>query len=291
MIWLVGRAGMLGREVERLLERDGRPYLASDREVDITDPAALREFLLRRDGVRWILNCSAYTAVDRAEEEPEAAFRINADGPENLARLAREIGARLVHISTDYVFSGAKSEPYTEEDETGPLGVYGLSKLAGEERIRAVGGEWFIVRTAWLYGRHGGNFVHTMLRLFRERDTLRVVADQWGNPTWARHLAGFLLHLVERGAPAGEVYHYTSEGRASWHEFAGEIHRLALERGLLERPVRLLPISTAEYAARAPRPANSCLSKEKVRRTFGLAIPHWREALQRYFQEELERTP
>ncbi|MFP4447028.1 MAG: SDR family oxidoreductase, partial [Desulfosudaceae bacterium] len=181
MIWLVGSRGMLGTEVDSLLQQRRLPYLASGKEVDITDPDQLRRFASGRD-FSWIINCSAYTAVDQAEDEPEAAFAINADGPGRLAALAREKNARLVHISTDYVFDGTKTEDYRESDPPSPIGVYGRSKYQGEVNIINTHPAHIIVRTAWLYGRSGPSFVATMLRLFRERAEVGVVNDQYGSP-------------------------------------------------------------------------------------------------------------
>ncbi len=287
MIWVVGSAGMLGQELVAALTQAGREFVGTDREVSILDEAALKAYAEGRR-ISWIVNCAAYTAVDRAEDEEAAARALNAEGPENLGRLARRIGARVLHISTDYVFDGSGSRPYREDDPVAPLGAYGRTKAEGEARLRAVAPESIIVRTAWLYGRHGPNFVATMLRLMREREELGVVADHVGSPTWARDLAKALVVILgaER-APEG-IYHYTNEGVTSWHGFAQAIEAEARARGLLPRPCRVLPITTAAYPTKARRPAYSVLSKEKSKAVFGLAIPVWEESLARHLAELAE---
>jgi len=192
MIWIIGNRGMLGQELAEQLAARGIANVGSDREVSILDPEALRHFAqgVQKDTpIKAIVNCAAYTAVDRAEDEAELAHALNAEGPGNIAELARSVGARFLHISTDYVFSGAASQPYREDDPIGPTGVYGRTKAEGETRVREACPDAVIIRTAWLYGKYGPNFVATMLRLMRERTELGVVADQRGTPTWARDLA------------------------------------------------------------------------------------------------------
>lgn len=286
MIWLVGDRGMLGRELGALLESEGLPFTGTDREVDITDRAAVRAFARRlRPPPRWIVNCAAYTAVDRAEDEPLAAFRLNAGGPRRLAEAAGRLGARLLQLSTDYVFDGTREGSYAEDDPPAPLGVYGRSKLAGERAVAQACGRHVIVRTAWLYGLHGASFVSTMLRLFGEREEVRVVADQWGSPTSARDLAGALLAFLSREPERGGVYHFTNGGCTSWYGFAREIHDRARERGLIGRDVHLVPIPAREYPARARRPRNSCLSAGKIREVLGFEARGWREALAGHLAE------
>ena len=278
MIWLVGNRGMLGGEVHRRLRARNLRHAATDLEVDIADGRALEAFTDRLD-LSWIVNCSAYTAVDRAEDEPDQAFRINAEGVRNLTLAARGKRARLLHISTDYVFDGMKEGPYMEEDVPNPLGVYGRSKLQGEFHIREIWGSHVILRTAWLYGPGGNNFVRTMLRLFGAREEVRVVADQWGNPTLAGDLADAIIEIITRETVPYGTYHFTNEGRTNWFEFAREIHDQAMRKGLLEKAVRIAPIQTEQYPTRARRPANSCLSKEKIREAYGISVRPWREAL------------
>ena len=197
MIWVVGSRGMLGTELCRLFESEGVEHVGSDREVDILDPAALAVFAAGTDkAISWIVNCAAYTAVDKAEEEAELCQRLNVEGPRNLAGLAERIGAAILHISTDYVFDGNGSRPYREDDAVGPTGVYGKTKAEGEVAVREACRRAVIVRTAWLYGKDGPNFVYTMLRLMRQKDSIGVVADQLGTPTWARDLAGAILAIL-----------------------------------------------------------------------------------------------
>jgi dTDP-4-dehydrorhamnose reductase len=278
MIWLIGNRGMLGSDVEILLKRHSCAHLVSDIEIDITDYSALHNFAGRQN-IGWIINCSAYTSVDAAETEAEKAFTINADGVKNIAMAAADVGASLVHISTDYVFDGNKSGPYTEEDSPNPIGVYGQSKLAGEWNITSVMNQYFILRTAWLYGPQGNNFVRTMLRLFREREEVRVVADQWGSPTFTKDLAAAIITIVTRSSSHYGIYNFTNEGRISWYDFSLEIYSLARRYGIIGHEVHIVPISTPEYPTRAKRPMNSYLSKEKIRRDLDIECRPWREAL------------
>lgn len=278
---------MLGREVETLLRSNTIEHLCSDQEVDISDPAALREFATnnRVKALDWIVNCSGYTAVDRAEDEPQQAFRINAEGVRNIAQTAKVLDARLIHISTDYVFSGDKNSEYREKDPTCPIGAYARSKLLGEQHVQETLTRFYILRTAWLYGTSGTNFVRTMLRLFQERDTVRVVSDQIGSPTYARDLAGVLLHIIRMAGDRYGIYHYTNIGNTSWYEFAREIYRQAMRTGLVNRDVDIVPITTEKYPTRAMRPPYSCLSTEKIRDTFGVTIRSWHEALRECIEE------
>jgi dTDP-4-dehydrorhamnose reductase len=288
MIWLVGNRGMLGSEVEALLRANGVPFMATDREVDITREGAADEHLARAGSpaIEWIVNCSAYTAVEKAEEEKDLAFAVNERGVRLLARTARTARAALLHISTDYVFDGTKEGAYTEDDPPCALGVYGQSKLAGEKALADELTRHVIIRTAWLFGRRGPNFVATMLRLFAERESVRVVADQWGSPTYAPDLARAILAVVRhRGeAPAG-IYHFTNEGRTTWYDFARAIYQQAAARGAARPGVTVVPIAAADYPSKARRPANSYMAKEKIRRTFGINIRGWEEALAAYFDE------
>jgi len=278
---------MLGREVEALLVRKRIKHLCSDLEVDICDPSALRDFAAKNRGhtIDWIVNCSGYTAVDKAEAEPDQAFRINAEGVHNIAETAESLNAVLIHISTDYVFAGDKENEYLEDDPTDPSGVYARSKLQGEQRVQETLSRFYILRTAWLYGTAGTNFVQTMLRLFRERDTVRVVSDQWGSPTYAKDLAGAILQVIWSKNNQYGVYHYTNAGRTSWYEFAREIYRQSRRIGIIQREVEIVPISTAQYPTPARRPQYSYLSKEKIKSTFGMKIRSWQEALENCMEE------
>jgi len=282
MIWLVGNRGMLGTEVEALLQQHNLQYFASDREVDITDADRLKQFVSGKP-LSWIINCSAYTAVDKAEDDPELAFQINADGPRNLAGVALSKGAKLIHISTDYVFDGTKEGAYKETDTPNPLGVYGASKYRGEVYIQKLLKASFILRTSWLYGKNGNNFVYTMLRLFRERDEVRVLGDQWGSPTYASDLAEALLDIVQLNSGDYGIYHFTNEGNVSWYDFACEIYCMARNKEFLTKDVLIQRIVTAEYPTKAHRPLNSCMSKEKIRDVFHIDARPWQEGLQDFF--------
>ena len=280
-IWLVGCKGMLGTDMSRTLEGAGLTFNATDLEIDITQSEILQSYARRELGndLEWIINCSAYTDVDKSEDEVETAYSINADGVGNLADVAKELGATLIHVSTDYVFDGTKSEAYDEDDAPCPTGVYGKSKLAGEHRVRNELERYFILRTAWLYGRHGKSFVGTMLRLFSERDEVKVVADQWGSPTYTADLANVILGIVQKDSRQYGVYHFSNEGRTNWHEFACEIYRTSRKIGLVDRDASVLPISTDEYPTKVKRPANSYLSKQKIKEQLDVTVRDWQTAL------------
>ncbi len=283
MIWVIGCKGMLGREIADQLGANGLSVVGTDREVDITEPRSLRSFTSGRK-VEWIVNCAAYTAVDRAEDEPEIARALNADGAGNIARTASEIGARMVHISTDYVFDGHGVRPYREDDPVAPLSVYGRTKAEGEVLVRAACSESYIVRSAWLYGKHGNNFVHTMLKLMGERDVVRVVSDQRGNPTNAEDLAAAIIGMVGSGLDAYGVYHYTNEGDPSRYDLAVAIRDEAMEAGVPIKNCRIEPISTDQYPTKAARPMYSVLCKDKIRSIFKLDASPWRDSLRRYLR-------
>jgi len=283
MIWLIGNKGMLGNDVEKLLKERGLTYWASDKEVDITDYKALEKFGKDKK-IKWVINCAGYTKVDKAEEEIDEAFKINKDGARNIALFSAKRQIRLIHISTDYVFDGRQKEgavAYREYDKTNPINIYGKSKLAGEEEIKKTLEEYFIIRTAWLYGAKGNNFVYTMLRLFKQRDLVKVVEDQWGSPTYTADLARAILKIIEDDLVSYGVYHFTNEGTTSWYEFARVIYKKAKRLGLIEdnKKVEIQPIKTGAYPTAARRPKYSVLSKEKIERELGLKIRNWDETL------------
>ena len=234
----------------------------------------------------WIVNCSAYTAVDKAEDEEDLARSINATGAGNIATVAREAGARLIHMSTDYVFRGDGTRPYLETDPVDPAGAYGRTKAEGEALVMKTCPRSFMLRTAWLYGRHGPNFVHTMLKLMRERDTISVVADQHGTPTWALDLAQAILAIIEADSKEYGIYHYTNAGQTTWFEFAVAIQALGRELGLLDRVCEVKAITSDQYPAKVKRPAWSVLSKDKIAAVFGIKPPEWRESLRKFLESE-----
>jgi dTDP-4-dehydrorhamnose reductase len=277
-ILLTGCAGQLGRELKRSLACLGEVVACDRRQLDLAAPDALRD-AVRAIAPAVIINSAAYTAVDKAEAEPDAADAINARAPAILAEEARRLDALLIHYSTDYVFDGAKQTPYTEDDTTAPLSTYGRSKRAGELAIAAAGARHLIFRTSWVFGLHGANFMKTMLRLGKERSELRVIGDQFGAPTWTRHLADVTaLVAARREIPSG-LYHLAAAGETSWHGYAEAIFAEAQYGGLIEKPPVVLRIASAEFPLPAKRPANSRLDCSCFRRDFGLALPDWRTGL------------
>jgi len=289
-ILLLGANGQVGTELRRSLAplgelvpatRDGRLKDGSTCEVaDFDDPAAL-EHVVARLAPDIVVNAAAHTAVDRAESEPDAARRANAHAPGAIARACAARDALFVHYSTDYVFDGSASRPYREDDPTSPLGVYGASKLAGETAIAESGARYMIFRTAWVYAAHGHNFLRTMLRLARERDELRVVADQVGSPTSAGHIADTTAAVLAQRPDRSGLWHLTCDGRTSWHGFAEAIMAGAVERGLLDKAPRVVPIPTSDYPTPAARPAFSVLDNTRLQRDFGRAPVDWQDGLSR----------
>ena len=279
MKWLV--TGANGQVGHALMEAAPDEVLGLNRDaLDITDPEAVRR-ALEANAPDAVINAAAYTAVDRAEAEPEAAFAVNRDGAANLADACAEVGIPLLHISTDYIFDGTKTAPYTEHDAPNPLGVYGQSKWEGEEAVRARLDQHIILRTAWVFGAHGANFVQTILRLARERETLRIVADQHGHPTPASAIAAALLHIarmaVARQAPWG-TYHFAGRPPTTWYGFAEVIVAEAAAQEALAVHT-LEPITTADYPTSARRPANTLLDTTRITEAFDLAMPDWRSEL------------
>jgi len=284
MIWLVGNKGMLGSEIAACMAREKFDFTGSDRNVDITSAAAIWSFAQGKS-IQWIVNCAAYTAVDKAESEPDRAGQLNIEGPRNLGELAGKTGAGIVHISTDYVFSGNGRQPYREDDPVEPTGVYGRTKAQGEAELRNVCDRWIILRTAWLYGKNGSNFVYTMLRLMREREELGVVTDQRGSPTWTADLAHAIVDIVREPPVRAGVYHFAGLGETSWFDFALEIHRLGRKKGILDRDCTIRPLTTDQYPTAARRPAYSVLSTDKVSRDFGIVARSWKESLADFFDD------
>jgi dTDP-4-dehydrorhamnose reductase len=290
---LIGAKGMLARMVQAaapsnlLIQGFKRP------EFDLTDADQVRR-AMEEFRPRVIINCCAYTQVDRCENEEELATRVNGQGPGYLAAVARELDATLVHVSSDYVFPGSANRPYRENDVTGPVSAYGRSKLKGELAIRESGLEkYFIVRTSWLYGPWGKNFVESILRLAAEREELRIVADQVGRPTYTGDLAEAIFRLLDLEAPTAAppvsqslygIYHFANQGQCSWHEFACEIVRMARQKGLPVKASRIEPIKSEQYPLPAKRPAYSVFDTGKYQRATGASIPSWLESLKTYFE-------
>ncbi|MFC1669842.1 dTDP-4-dehydrorhamnose reductase [Spirochaetota bacterium] len=283
MIWLIGNKGMLGSDVELILKDSGVDYFSSDMEVDICNYSQLEAFAKGKK-IKWIINCSAYTAVDKAEEEREKAFDINSQGVMNIAGIAKHIKAKLIHISTDYVFDGVKEGPYFETDITNPLSIYGQSKLEGEKNIQNTIANYFIIRISWLYGQGGSNFVHTMVRLFKEKEELKVIDDQWGSPTFTKDVAKVILKIIKDDSENYGIYNFTNEGKTSWHLFAKEIYRLSRQYGIVQKDVNILPIKTENYIVKTSRPKNSYLSKEKIEKELNVNLKKWEDSLDDYLK-------
>ena len=275
-VLVTGANGQLGREMQRVGSLSPNNYIFTDiAELDITDKSAVEDFVTKNN-ISVIINCAAYTNVDRAEDDEQIAELINATAVANLAMAAKNNNATLFHISTDYVFGTDGNTPRTEDMEVNPLGAYGRTKLHGEQAIAQIGCKALIFRTAWLYSEFGNNFLKTMLRLTAERSELNVVFDQVGTPTYAADLAVLIFSIIEYGIYEGNegVYHFSNEGVCSWYDFAREI---AVAAGNTQCQIN--PCHSSEFPSKVRRPAYSVLDKSKVKRTFGVDIPHWRESM------------
>ena len=274
-ILITGCNGQLGNEIQ-LLEKEHANYQFFNtdiNELDICDQAAVDKFVNDHE-IDGIVNCAAYTAVDKAEDEPAMAELLNSTAVSYLAQVAAERDAVLIHISTDYVFRGNVPVPCTEDTPASPSGVYGSTKYAGERAVLRSGCRSLIFRTAWLYSPYGRNFVKTMLRLFSERDRIKVVSDQVGTPTYARDLAALITDIIDSGRlDRTGIYHYSNEGAISWYDFAKAVGELS------GASCDIQPCATGDYPSKAPRPAYSVLDKSKVRKTFGITVPYWRDSL------------
>lgn len=294
-ILITGANGQLGSELKFLLEneinsealKNATVFFTDQGELDITDLKAVESYL-KTYSISVIINCAAYTAVDKAQDEPELCEKVNSVAPGKLAKAAKANGALLVHISTDYVFEGNGPLPYKERDKRDPKSVYGATKVKGEDSVINSGAQYVIIRTSWLYSQFGNNFVKTIHKLSCEKPSLNVVFDQIGTPTYARDLAGAILEICSKyisqreingGAkfPFG-VYHYSNEGVCSWYDFALEISSYAC------KDCKIAPVTSELFPTKAKRPAYSVMDKSKIKLTFGLTIPHWRDSLQKYYK-------
>lgn len=291
---LTGKNGQVGFELQRALAPLGQVVAVDHAECDLADPEAIRR-LVQATRPDIIINPAAYTAVDKAESEPDLAYAINAMAPQVIGEAAKSIGALVIHYSTDYVFDGTKQGAYRESDQPNPKSIYGKSKLAGEQALQNSGAKQLIFRTSWVFGAHGNNFAKTMLRLAAERDSLNVVADQYGAPTSAALLADVTAQIIGRFQRSGGadipygLYHLVAGGLTSWHAYAQTVIAAALAAG---RPIILSPyninaISSDEYPLPAPRPANSHLDTRKLQEAFGLVLPAWQSGLDHVLQQIL----
>ena len=277
-ILVTGANGQLGNEIRlrQSLLSGCKFYFTDIAELDLCDSVAVKEFILHHN-IQYVINCAAYTAVDKAEDEEALCWKVNSEAMENIAKAASG-RAKVIHVSTDYVFDGKENRPYRETDPTCPQSVYGKSKLSGEQKLVEFCPDSIIIRTAWLYSNFGNNFVKTMIRLGKEKEALNVVSDQIGTPTFAGDLADAILQIIgwteqNQSFPAG-IYHYSNEGQCSWYDFTLKIHEIA---GITT--CKVSPISTDQYPTKATRPAYSLLDKTKIKETFGITIPAWEESL------------
>jgi dTDP-4-dehydrorhamnose reductase len=273
-IVVFGASGQLGQCLKTVAQTSGIEsiYFPPESEANILDKDALKR-LFDTYKPAWCINCAAYTAVDKAEDDIGTARNINKTGVENISALCAEYNSVLIHVSTDFVFKGDKPLPLTENDKTEPINIYGITKLEGELAVVDVLKKYYILRTSWLYSEYGNNFVKTMLKLGAERDELKIIADQAGTPTYAIDLASCILQIIFSEITAYGVYHYSNEGIASWYDFAKSIFDIS------ETKVKTWPIKTSEYPTRALRPAYSVMDKTKIKHTFNIEIPYWRDSL------------
>ena len=288
MVWLIGCKGMLGTEIARQLKNSNIDYIGTDIDVDITKLEVLEDFANKNPKIDWIINCSAYTAVDKAEDDKDFANLLNNIGPKNISSVAKKINAKMIHISTDYVFDGTGNIPYTEDMDVKPIGVYGQTKADGEKSVIDSGCEYYIFRTAWLYGYDGKNFVYTMLKLMESKQELSIVSDQKGTPTFAGDLANCVIKTItsKNQIPCG-IYHCTDLGEITWYDFACEIYKQGKATGKLSNECKINPCSTDEFPTKAKRPAYSVLSKEKIQQALGITLPMWNESLNVFMNSPL----
>jgi dTDP-4-dehydrorhamnose reductase len=295
-ILLTGKNGQVGWELQRSVASFGEVVAVDAEEMDLADPDAIRR-TVREVRPSIIINPAAYTAVDKAESDPDLAMAVNGTAAGIFAEEAQRLGAVLVHYSTDYVFDGNKASPYVESDVPNPQSVYGSTKRAGELAVQNSGCKHLILRTSWVYGVHGGNFIKTILRLAKERDELRIVADQFGAPTWARDLAratAAALDCWKNNAwdqNLSGLYHLTAAGRTNWHQYAEEIVRQArkYDSALAAKPLKINAIATHEYPVPAKRPVNSVLANDRIRDTFGIVLPAWQDSVAECVREIYEQ--
>ncbi|HVV55120.1 MAG TPA: dTDP-4-dehydrorhamnose reductase [Mucilaginibacter sp.] len=273
-IVVFGASGQLGQCLKKVAEQKGIPniHFPPESEADILNKEKLAT-IFSDYSPKWCINCAAYTAVDKAEDDMEKARLINKTGVDNIVELCQQYGSTLIHTSTDFVFKGDKPVPLKEDDLAEPVNIYGLTKLEGEQSVTDSMGKYYILRTSWLYSEYGNNFVKTMLRLGSEREELRIVADQVGTPTYAMDLAACIFDIILSGKDAWGTYHYSNEGVASWYDFAKAIFDISGVK------VKTYPIRTDEFPSKAVRPAYSVMDKSKIKQTFGIEIPYWRDSL------------
>ncbi len=314
MVWITGSNGMLAKELEGIFAKNGIKWIGSGRDVDVTDQIALDTFADSHDlsssqtgyavaegktagKIDWIINCSGYTKVDKAEHEQEEAQKVNAEGPRNIARTARHIGAKLIHISTDYIFDGEASEPYNENAKKNPLSVYGRTKSAGEDAVQKEMTQYYILRASWLYGFNGHNFVYTMTKAMNERDSVKVVNDQKGTPTSCTTLASIILKIIQTSENAHHlfgknaaipygIYNCSDLGETTWFGFAEYIYTFGRKYGRITKECEVNACTTADYPQDAKRPAYSVMNKSKIQSALKIKLPSWEESLEKFIKSE-----
>ena len=286
MIWLIGNSGLLGQEIELMFKEEKLSYIGTASQVDITNLDCLQQFTQNKN-FDWIINCAAYTAVDNAEEDSYNAFNLNCHAITNITQIAKKKNAKIIHISTDYVFDGTKNSKYTEKDIPNPLNIYGKSKYAGE--LALTWKKKFILRTSWLFGHNRANFVRTMLNLFNTKKQLKVINDQFGLPTYTKDLVEIIKNIILKDSTKYGTYHCCNNGeKISWFDFASEIYKQARELNLITQDIEISPISTEEYKQPALRPHSSCLSTNKIEQELEIFIRHWKVALKHFLENEIQ---
>lgn len=315
MIWVIGAKGMLGTEVCRQLSEKKYSFVGTGHEIDITDYNVMEKFIQKTETqnylaahkssekdpekgkIKWILNCSAYTDVENAENEPETADNVNNKGVLNIARIARSHGAKLIHISTDYVFNGSQNSPIPENAKKNPINTYGLTKSLGEDQIVSSMTQYYIIRTSWLYGYSGKNFVRTIINQIKSNDEIKVTGDQTGSPTFCGDLADVIIQIIEKtyratgffgknSTPAFGIYNYSNKGQTNWFDFAKKIQFYAGKYGKIKNESNIISCTTSEYGMKARRPIYSVLDKTKIEKELKIHIPEWQQSLESFIKNK-----
>lgn len=281
MIWIIGDKGMLGRELKHFLKQKKISYYASDKEIDITSFKKLQKFIQNKK-IKYIINCSGYTNVEQAETDIEKTFMINYIGILNLSIIAKKLNAIFISISTDYVFDGKSNVPYRENEKTNPLSIYGKSKLDGENLIQFLYNKYFVIRTSWLYGKFGKNFVYTILNLIKEKKEIKVVKDQIGTPTYTLNLCEFIYFLISNNIKQYGIYHFSNEGEISWYDFANKIYEISMRKKIIKNKCNIKSCYSNDLKQLAKRPKYSVLSKEKIIKKLKYKPNNWETSLNNF---------
>ena len=282
-IWVIGKNGMLAKDILKVFDKNNISYFSTGREIDITNIDDLNNYIKNKN-IDIVINCAAYTKVDLAEDEPEICAKINGFGVKNISEICENNNLKLIHFSTDYVFDGTSNKPYKESDTTNPINVYGRSKLEGEKYALSLN-KSLIIRISWLYGINGNNFVYTMLNLMKNKDSIKVVNDQYGSPTNTLDIANLILHIIKdiKDFNFG-IYHYTNEGNISWFDFANSIYDLAKKNNILNKDCIVEPCNSKEYKTKAKRPKFSVLSKDKIKNDYKINLIDYKESLNSFLK-------